>query len=212
MNPKIPIMLGAENESIVRLCGELCDDFLPLGFVPSSVPHYRTSLEEGFRRAGGGKSLDNFEILPMVPVVIDRDVKAAMNRMKPDIALYAGGMGARRKNFHNELMVRQRFPEAAARIQELFLAGRKEEAAATVPDELIDLRALVGTPDRIRTRYRAWEDSGATGLLFYKNTRTAHPRNTDWRSARQASNMVRPAEANPACGRVAGTRPIGPVV
>ena len=135
MNPKIPIMLGAENESIVRLCGELCDGFLPLGFVPASLPHYRTSLEEGFRRAGGGKSLDNFEILPMVPVVIDRDVKAAMNRMKPDIALYAGGMGARSKNFHNELMVRQGFPEAAARIQELFLAGRKEEAAATVPDE-----------------------------------------------------------------------------
>src|ERR1700752_1537689 len=86
--------------------------------------------------------------------------------MKPDIALHAGGMGARSKNFHNELMIRQGFPEAAVRIQELFLAGRKEEAAAAVPDELIDLRALVGTPDRIRARYRAWEDSGATGLLI----------------------------------------------
>ncbi len=166
MNPKIPIMLGAENESIVRLCGELCDGFLPLGFVPGSLPHYRTFLEEGFRRAGGGKSLDHFEIWPMVPVVIDRDVKAAMSRMKPEIALYAGGMGARSKNFHNELMVRQGFPEAATRIQELFLAGRKDEAAAAVPDELIDLRTLVGTPERIRTRYRAWEDSGATGLLI----------------------------------------------
>jgi alkanesulfonate monooxygenase SsuD/methylene tetrahydromethanopterin reductase-like flavin-dependent oxidoreductase (luciferase family) len=102
----------------------------------------------------------------MVPVVIDRDVKAAMNRMKPEIALYAGGMGARSKNFHNELMVRQGFPEAATRIQELFLAARKDEAAAAVPDELIDLRTLVGTPERIRTRYRAWEDSGATGLLI----------------------------------------------
>jgi F420-dependent oxidoreductase-like protein len=166
MNPKIPIMLGAENESIVRLCGELCDGFLPLGFVPGSLPHYRPWLKEGFRRAGGGKSLDKFEIFPMVPVVVDGDVKAAMNRMKPEIALYAGGMGARSKNFHNELMIRQGFPEAAARIQELFLAGRKEEAAAAVPDELIDLRALVGTPDRIRSRYRAWEDSGAIGLLI----------------------------------------------
>lgn len=165
MNPNIPIMLGAENESIVKLCGELCDGFLPLGFVPGSLSHYRPWLEEGFRRAGGGKSLDKFEIFPMVPVLIDRDVKAAMNRMKPDIALYAGGMGARSKNFHNELMIRQGFPEAAARIQELFLTGRKEEAAAAVPDELIDLRALVGTPERIRSRYRAWEDSGATGLL-----------------------------------------------
>jgi F420-dependent oxidoreductase-like protein len=169
MSPQIPIMLGAENESIVKLCGELCDGFLPLGFVPGSMPHYRPWLEEGFRRAGGGKSLDRFEIYPGVPVVIDRDVKAAMNRMKPDIALYAGGMGARSKNFHNQLMIRQGFPEAAARIQELYLAGRKEEAAAAVPDELIDLRALVGPPDRIRARYRAWQDSGATGLLIRTN-------------------------------------------
>ena len=112
------------------------------------------------------ESLDHFEIWPIVPVVIDRDVNAAMNRMKPNIALYAGGMGARSKNFHKDLMIRQGFPEAAARIQELFLAGRKDEAAAAVPDELVDLRALVGTPDRIRTRYRAWADSGATGLLI----------------------------------------------
>jgi alkanesulfonate monooxygenase SsuD/methylene tetrahydromethanopterin reductase-like flavin-dependent oxidoreductase (luciferase family) len=105
----------------------------------------------------------------MLPVVIDRDVRAAFARMKPDIALYAGGMGARNKNFHNDLMIRQGFPEAAARIQELYLAGRKEEAAAAVPDELIDLRALVGPPDRIRQRYRAWADSGATGLLVRTN-------------------------------------------
>jgi F420-dependent oxidoreductase-like protein len=169
MNPDLPIMLGAENESIVRLCGELCDGFLPLGFVPGSMPHYRPWLEEGFRRASGGKSLDKFEIFPMLPVVIDRDVKAAMSRMKPDIALYVGGMGARSKNFHNELMIRQGFPEAAARIQELFLAGRKQEAADAVPDDLIDLRALVGTPERIRERYRAWEDSGATGLIVRSN-------------------------------------------
>lgn len=102
----------------------------------------------------------------MCPVVINRDVRAAFALMKPDIALYAGGMGARTKNFHNDLMVRQGFPEAAARIQELYLAGRKEEAADAVPDELIDLRALVGPPQRIRERYRAWEDSGATGLLI----------------------------------------------
>jgi alkanesulfonate monooxygenase SsuD/methylene tetrahydromethanopterin reductase-like flavin-dependent oxidoreductase (luciferase family) len=78
-------------------------------------------------------------------------------------------MGARNKNFHNDLMARQGFPEAAARIQELYLAGRKEEAAAAVPDELIDLRALVGPPERIRERYRAWEDSAATGLLIRTN-------------------------------------------
>jgi F420-dependent oxidoreductase-like protein len=166
MNSDIPIFLGAENEATVKLCAELCDGWLPLGFVPGSMPHYRPWLEQGFARAGGGKSLDKFEILPMLPVVIDADVRAAFARMKPDIALYVGGMGARTKNFHNDLMVRQGFPEAAARVQELFLAGRKEEAAAAVPDELIDLRALVGPPERIRQRYRAWENSGATGLII----------------------------------------------
>ena len=169
MNPDIPIFLGSENEATVKLCAELCDGWLPLGFVPGSMPHYRPWLEQGFARAGGGKSLDHFEIFAMLPVVIDRDVRAAFDRMKPDIALYAGGMGARSKNFHNDLMVRQGFPEAAARIQELYLAGRKEEASAAVPDELIDLRALVGPPERIRQRYRAWEDSGATGLLVRTN-------------------------------------------
>ena len=166
MNPTIPIMLGAENEAVVKLCAEVCDGWLPLGFVPGSLPRYRPWLEHGFKRAGGGKSLDQFEIYPIVPVVIDRDVKAALNRMKPDIALYVGGMGARGKNFHNDLMVQQGFPEAAARIQDLYLAGHKAEAAAAVPDDLCDLRALVGPPDRIRQRYRAWADSGATGLLL----------------------------------------------
>ncbi len=166
MNPNIPIMLGAENEAVVKLCAEVCDGWLPLGFVPGSMSRYRPWLEHGFKRAGGGKSLDRFAIYPMTTVIIDRDVKAAFNKMKPDIALYAGGMGARNKNFHNDLMKQQGFPEAAERIQELYLAGRKEEAAAAVPDELCDLRALVGTPERIRERYRAWADSGATGLLL----------------------------------------------
>jgi len=166
INPDIPIFLGAENEAAVKLCAELCDGWLPLGLVPGSMPHYRPWLQQGVARAGGGKSLDQFEIFATLPVVIDQDVRAALARMKPDIALYVGGMGARSKNFHNDLMARQGFPEAAARIQELYLAGRKEEAAAAVPDELIDLRALVGPPERIRQRYRAWENSGATGLLI----------------------------------------------
>jgi F420-dependent oxidoreductase-like protein len=166
MNPNIPILLGCENEATVRLCAEVCDGWLPLGFVPGSMPRYRPWLDEGFRRAGGGKSLRNFEIYAMLPVVIDRDVKAAIDRMKPDIALYVGGMGARSKNFHKDLMIQQGFPEAAERIQELYLSGRKAEATAAVPDELVDLRALVGPPERIRARYRDWESSGATGLLI----------------------------------------------
>jgi len=173
MNPNIPIMLGAENEAVVKLCAEVCDGWLPLGFVPGSLPRYRPWLDHGFQRAGGGKSLAKFEIYPMMPVVIDRDVRSAFARMKPDIALYAGGMGARNKNFHNDLMIQQGFPEAAARIQDLYLAGHKAEAAAAVPDDLCDLRALVGPPERIRDRYRAWADSGATGLLLRTNQEEA---------------------------------------
>jgi F420-dependent oxidoreductase-like protein len=166
MSPDIPIMLGAENEATVKLCAEICDGWLPMGFVPGSMAHYRPWLETGFKRAGGGKSLEKFQIYQMLPVVIDRDVKTALARMKPDIALYVGGMGARSKNFHKDLMSRQGFPEAAARIQELFLSGRKAEATDAVPDELCDLRALVGPPDRIRARYRAWEDGGAQCLIL----------------------------------------------
>jgi F420-dependent oxidoreductase-like protein len=166
MNPKLPIWLGAENEATVKLCAEICDGWLPMGLVPGSMPHYRPWLEAGFRRAGGGKSFDHFEIFTAMPVIIDRDVKGALARLKPNVALYVGGMGARSKNFHKDLMARQGFAEAAERIQELYLAGRKQEAAEAVPDELVDLRALVGPPARIRERYKAWADCGASGALI----------------------------------------------
>jgi hypothetical protein len=91
-------------------------------------------------------------------------VKGALTRLKPEVALYVGGMGHRTKNFHNDIMVRRGFGDAASRIQELYLAGHKDEAIASVPDEWVDLKSLVGPPARIRERYRAWEDSGADSL------------------------------------------------
>jgi F420-dependent oxidoreductase-like protein len=164
MNPDIPIYLGTGNESTVKLTAEIADGWLPLGFVPGSLPEYLPWLEEGFRRAGGGKSLADFEIQASVHVEVETDVKAALDRLKPEVALYVGGMGHRDKNFHKDTMVRRGFGEAAARIQELYLAHRKDEAVAAVPDEWVDLKSLVGPPARIRERYRAWADSGATGL------------------------------------------------
>jgi hypothetical protein len=92
-------------------------------------------------------------------------------RLKPEVALYVGGMGHRSKNFHNDIMVRRGFGDAAQRIQELYLAGRKDEAIAAVPDEWVDMKSLVGPPARIRQRYRAWEDSGADSL----NVRSRQP-------------------------------------
>jgi F420-dependent oxidoreductase-like protein len=163
-NPDIPIFLATGNESTVKLTAEIADGWLPNGFVPGSLPEYLPWLEEGFRRAGGGKSLKDFEIQASVHVRVSDDVKGALAALKPEVALYVGGMGHRDKNFHKDMMVRRGFADAAARIQELYLAHRKEEAAAAVPDEWVDWKSLVGPPARIRGRYRAWEESGATGL------------------------------------------------
>src|SRR5690606_27492337 len=111
-----------------------------------------------------GRTLKDFEISAVVGVLPDPDVKAALQRPKPHIALYAGGMGAKSMNFHKEAMVQRGYGEAAERIQELFLAGRKEEAAAAVPDEYVDEEWLVGPPERIRERFKPWRDSGITTL------------------------------------------------
>ncbi|MFP6774187.1 MAG: LLM class F420-dependent oxidoreductase [Alphaproteobacteria bacterium] len=166
-NPNIPIYLGTGNEATVRLTAEIADGWLPHGFIPGSMPEYLPWLEEGFARAGGGKSLDNFEIMALAKVDVDNDVQAALDRQKADVALYVGGMGHKDKNFHKDNMTRRGFGAAADRIQELFLAGHKREAVAAVPDEWIDVKSLVGPPARIKQRYRAWEGSGATGLVMW---------------------------------------------
>ena len=166
MNPNIRIWLGTGSESNVRLTAEIADGWFPLAFVPGMMDLYTPWLEEGFRRAGGGKSLADFEIQPMISVRVTDHVGQALERMKPGIALYVGGMGHRDKNFHNDMMVRRGYPEAAEKIQELYLAGRKREAIEAVPDEYCDESALIGPAQRIRDRYKEWESSGATGLIL----------------------------------------------
>jgi alkanesulfonate monooxygenase SsuD/methylene tetrahydromethanopterin reductase-like flavin-dependent oxidoreductase (luciferase family) len=150
----------------VRLTAEIADGWFPMAFVPGMMELYTPWLEEGFRRAGGGKSLADFEIQPMLSVRVTDDVGQALARMKPGIALYVGGMGHRDKNFHNDMMVRRGYPEAAHKIQALYLAGRKREAIEAVPDDYCDESALVGPAQRIRDRYKDWESSGATGLTL----------------------------------------------
>lgn len=166
MNPDLPIWLGTGTETNVKLTAEIADGWLPLGFRPGSMQAFKPWLEEGFARAGNGKSLKDFEIQAGVTVIITNDVKEAFRHMKPNIALYVGGMGHRDKNFHNDTMARLGYADAAKKIQDLFLSGRKDEAIEAVPDEYCDDGALIGPPDRIRERYKAWADSGATGLTI----------------------------------------------
>lgn len=171
MNPDIPIYLATGNEATVKLTAEIADGWLPMGFMPGAMEEYRPWLEEGFRRAGNGKSFKDFAVVGSVHVEVSDDVAGALARLKPEVALYVGGMGHKSKNFHNDIMVRRGFGDAAARIQELYLAGRKDEAIAAVPDEWVDMKSLVGPPERIRQRYRVWEDSGADTL----NVRSRQP-------------------------------------
>ena len=167
MNPNIPIWLGTGMEATVRLTAEIADGWLPLGYVPESAHLYESWINEGLEKAG--KSRDQFEIQAMTQVQVTDDVQGALDRLKPGIALYVGGMGHRNKNFHKEMMIRRGFAEAADRIQELYLAKRKDEAAAAVPDEFVDQGALVGPEARIRKRFRAWEDCGVSGLTISGN-------------------------------------------
>src|SRR6202789_1231279 len=135
MNPDIPIYLATGSESTVKLTAEIADGCLPMGFVPGCMAEYGPWLEEGFRRAGNGKSMKDFEIQATIHVEIAQDVKAALARLKPEVALYVGRMGHKDKNFHKDHRIRRGFGEAADRIQELYLAHRKEEPIAGVPIE-----------------------------------------------------------------------------
>ncbi len=163
-NRQLPIWMGSGREATVKLTAELCDGWLPMHFVPGRMDHYRPWVEEGFRRAGNGKSWDDFEIQAGGRVIITDDVKAALAESKPGIALYVGGMGHKDLNFHNEHMVQRGYPDVAEKVQELYLAGRKQEAIAAIPDEYVDDAGLYGSVERIEQRWEAWADSGITGF------------------------------------------------
>jgi len=167
MNPDIPVFLGTGMESTVRMTAEIADGWLPLGFVPETAHLYKDWIDEGLGKAG--KSMDDFERQAMTQVKVTEDVQSALDALKPGIALYVGGMGHKNINFHKEMMVRRGFGEEADRIQELFLAKRKDEAIAAVPDEFVDSGALIGPKARIQERYKAWEDAGITGLTISGN-------------------------------------------
>ncbi len=169
---QLPVYLATMGPINIRNTAELADGWLPIWFSPKQMHLFQPALDAGFKRAGNGKSMKDFDIAAGCTVAVGDDVKALLAAMKPNLALYMGGMGAKDKNFHNEMAVKYGYVAAAARIQELYLAGRKQEATDAVPDELCDEMSLVGPESRIRERFRAWEDAGVSTMLVQAN----HPR------------------------------------
>src|SRR4051794_26820149 len=158
----IPIYLAAIGPKNTQLAGEIADGWIPIFFSPENVGDLRPLLEEGASRSG--RSLDGFDIAPTVNVSIDDDLDAARDRMRPFIALYVGGMGSRKQNFYNALAVRYGFEEAARKVQDLYLDGKRDEAAAAVPDELVDTVTLCGPAGRVRERLAVYRDAGVGTL------------------------------------------------
>jgi F420-dependent oxidoreductase-like protein len=156
----IPIYSGSMAPKGQELSGELCDGCLLTCMDPEKPEVITDNIKRGMERAGGGKSLDDFDLAPAVAVIVGDDLDALRNPLKFQLALYIGGMGAKNKNFYNEYIRRIGFEEAAEKIQDLYLAGKKREAISNVPDELVDKLYLVGPPERIRDRFAAWKESG----------------------------------------------------
>jgi len=163
-NPDIPVMLGTSTPGNIRLTGEIADGWLSMHVTPDTLAAHLRHLEEGIARRSDGKRLQDLEISGNVQIALTDDVKAAIAAKKPQTALYVGGMGAQDKNFHKDAMVARGYADAAERIQELFLAGHKAEAAAAVPDEYLDDGALIGSAERIAQRFVHWRDAGFTLL------------------------------------------------
>jgi len=165
----IPILIGAETPLNVRMTGEIADGLITFEGEPKQVAGWRPLLEEGFARRGSRP--EAFELYSSVRVLETDDVKGAIEAEKKGVAMYIGGFGASSINFHRDAMAAKGYPEAARRVQELFLAGRRDEAAEAVPDDYIDERMLIGAPARIRERFGPWRDSGFTTLAI----RTGNP-------------------------------------
>ena len=160
---KIPIYLAVLGPKNVALAGEIADGWLPVFFSPEHTSTLRVPLEEGAARAG--RSLDDFRICPSVNVMIGDDLGAARDAMRPMLSLYVGGMGSKEQNFYNRLVSTYGFEAAAKEVQDLYLAGRKSEAAMALPDALIDAVSIVGPRDHARERIRAFKEAGVDTLI-----------------------------------------------
>jgi F420-dependent oxidoreductase-like protein len=171
---RIPIYLAAIGPKNTELAGEIADGWIPVFFSPEHVSDVRELLEAGARRAE--RSLDGFDMAPSVSTYVSEDRERARNLMRPALALYIGGMGSRKQNFYNQLVQRYGFEDAARTVQDLYLDGKKEEAAAALPDELIDLVTLCGPKEHVRDRLAAFREAGVGTLMINPMAFTAPER------------------------------------
>ena len=162
----IPIFLGAEGPKNVALSAEICDGWIPFWFSPKSDGFYRAALESGFDAAGKTpQQRAAFEVAAVVPVVVGDDVEACANAVRPMIALYAGGMGAREANFHFDVFARMGWEDVCVEVQNLYLAGKKAEAVAAIPLAMVEDVALVGSVDKIAADAETWKKTCLTSIV-----------------------------------------------
>jgi F420-dependent oxidoreductase-like protein len=157
-DPSLKIYTASITPAGLRMAGEVADGNLPIMMSPEQAEAVIGPTLEGRAKAGKSADLNDFDNAPYVRVSMGEDLEKCRDALRPGLALYIGGMGARSQNFYNDLAKRLGYEEAAAKIQDLFLDGKRQEAAAAVPDALIDEISLVGPPDMIRERLQAWKD------------------------------------------------------
>ena len=161
----IPIFLAAEGPKNVALAGEIADGWLPLFFSPKSDTFYRNALSEGFSRDGARRSAADFEVTAMVSIIVTDDIEAAANRLRPTLALYVGGMGAKGANFHYDVLARLGYEDECAHIQQLYLSGQKREAIAAIPREMVEDTALIGPIGKIKDELPLWKATCLTTMM-----------------------------------------------
>ncbi len=171
-DPSNPIYTASFSPAGLRTAGEVADGTLPIYMSPEQTDLITGPLLEGMAKAQGNKTLADFDVAPYVRVALGDDLQACRDAIRPELALYIGGMGAREKNFYNDYAKRLGYADAAVKIQDEFLGGHRAEAAAAVPDALIDELCLVGSADRIKDRLQAWKEaskSNAVGTMLLGN-------------------------------------------
>jgi F420-dependent oxidoreductase-like protein len=165
LRSEIPIYLAAEGPKNIAMGAELCDGWLALFYSPYHDDFYREALAEGFQRPGARHTPEDFAVAASVPLIVTDDIESAADALRPMYALYFGGMGAKGANFHADVAIRMGYEAEVATIQELYLAGHKDQAAAAIPTKLLEQLTLIGPREKIRHDLEAWRDSIVTTLL-----------------------------------------------